>query len=110
MGEGELRLVFYRDGRGREPFAEWHARLADRRAQATILARLNRLRAGNFGVCEPVGGGVLELKIDHGPGYRVYLGRDGPTVVVLLCGGDKSTQRKDIRTAKRYWEHYQEAR
>ena len=106
----EQRLVNYRDGRGREPFAVWHLKLADRRAQGRILARLNRLRAGNFGLCDSVGRGVFELKIDYGPGYRVYFGRAGRSVVVLLCGGVKSSQVKDIETAKRHWELYKEAR
>ncbi len=68
--------------------------------------RLDRLEQGNFGDCKAVGDGVLELRMDFGPGYRVYFAEDGPDVVLLLLGGDKSTQDKDIETAKTYWREY----
>ena len=71
-----------------------------------IRARLNRIRLGNFGDCKSVGGGVDELRIDFGPGYRIYFGRDGATVIVVLCGGDKKTQARNISTAQRYWKEY----
>ncbi len=71
-----------------------------------IDARLARVQLGNFGDTKGVGEGVLELRIDYGPGYRVYLGRDGSAVVILLLGGDKRTQSKDIDTAKKYWADY----
>ena len=73
---------------------------------AIIQARLNRVRLGNFGDARALGGGVEELRIDYGPGYRIYFGRDGQTVVVLLCAGDKQSQRHDIETAKAYWRDY----
>ncbi len=73
---------------------------------AIVRARLNRIRLGNFGDCKSVGGGVEELRIDFGPGYRVYYGREGSLVVVLLCGGDKRTQARDILTAQKYWKEY----
>jgi len=79
-------------------FAGWIGRLKDHRARARINIRIKRLRGGNFGDHGSVGGGVSEMRIDYGPGYRVYLTIRGRTVV-LLCGGDKSTQRKDIETA-----------
>ena len=79
-------------------------------ARKRILARINRLRAGNFGDCEAIGGGILELRVDYGPGYRVYCARDGQTVVVLLCGGEKSRQQADIEMSKRYWQQYKDAR
>ncbi len=69
---------------------------------------MNRLRIGNFGDCKPIEGGVFELKIDYGPGYRIYIGRYKKEVVILLCGGDKSSQRDDIRQALMYWKEYQE--
>ncbi len=69
--------------------------------------RLDRAARGNFGDRKSVGGGVLELRFDFGPGYRVYFGEDGASVILLLIGGDKSTQTKDIETAKRYWNDYQ---
>jgi putative addiction module killer protein len=81
-------------------FAKWIAGLRDRRARAKIAARIDRLAFGNAGDAEPVGEGVSELRIHYGPGYRVYFTRRGPVVIVLLCGGDKSTQAQDIKTAK----------
>lgn len=80
-------------------FAEWLERLADLKARARILARLNAASAGNFGDWAPVGDGVNELRVDFGPGYRVYYMREGAVVYLLLCGGDKSTQRADITRA-----------
>jgi putative addiction module killer protein len=71
---------------------------------------MDRLEQGNLGDCKPVGQGVLEIRIDIGPGYRVYFGEDGPVVILLLIGGDKSTQDKDIKTAKRYWQQYRKDR
>ena len=83
------------------------AGLTDRRVRARIEARLARVAAGNLGDVEPVGEGVLELRIDWGPGYRVYFSRVGHVIVLLLCGGDKRTQQKDIKRAKAYFEDYQ---
>jgi putative addiction module killer protein len=80
-------------------FAEWIGRLKDHRARARINIRIQRVRSGNFGDNSSVGDGVSEMRIDYGPGYRVYLAIRGKTIVVLLCGGDKSTQRKDIKKA-----------
>ena len=81
-------------------FRQWFARLRDRRAQQRIAARLVRLSAGLFGDAKGLGEGVSELRIDHGPGYRVYFVRRGDVVIVLLCGGDKASQDRDIRAAK----------
>ncbi|MGV0761749.1 type II toxin-antitoxin system RelE/ParE family toxin [Tistrella mobilis] len=81
-------------------FDKWLNGLRDRRALVRILARLDRLAAGNPGDTKPVGAGVSELRIDHGPGYRIYFIQRGPVVIVLLCGGDKSTQSRDIEQAK----------
>lgn len=81
-------------------YQKWITSLADLRAQALITARVDRLAFGNFGNVKAVGDSVSELKIDFGPGYRVYFTRAGETVVLLLCGGDKSSQTKDIRRAK----------
>lgn len=82
-------------------YADWIKTLKDFRAQARIADRIDRLAAGNPGDVKPVGEGVSELRINYGPGYRVYFVRDGAVVYVLLCGGDKSTQDKDIRLAKK---------
>ena len=82
-----------------EVFAEWLDDLRDLRARARIQARIERLAMGNPGDVRPVGEGVSELRIDHGPGYRVYFTKRGQELIVLLAGGDKSTQAEDIRTA-----------
>jgi putative addiction module killer protein len=82
-------------------YADWIKTLKDFRAQARIADRIDRLAAGNPGDVKPVGEGVSELRINYGPGYRVYFVRDGSIVYVLLGGGDKSTQDKDIRLAKK---------
>ena len=84
-----------------EIFAKWIDGLHDIRARARILARIERLAAGNPGDVKPVGEGVSELRIDYGPGYRVYYKKQGQKAVILLAGGDKSTQTKDIKTALR---------
>jgi putative addiction module killer protein len=97
----------YRTKDGRVPFAEWLHRLRDRQARTRIVARIDRLQAGLRGDWKPVGVGVFELRIDHGPGYRVYCGQDGATLVLLLCGGDKQTQKRDIEVAHGYWQDYQ---
>ena len=83
-----------------DTFKEWLDNLRDRRAIARINARLRRVRQGNFGDTHFVGDGVYELRVHYGPGYRVYFLREGITVVILLCGGDKDSQRRDIERAK----------
>lgn len=84
--------------------------LKDVRAVGIVRARLNRIRLGNFGDCKFVGGGVEELRIDFGPGYRIYYGREGSLVAVLLCGGSKRTQARDVLRAQRYWKEYLDAK
>ena len=84
-----------------ETFRKWRIRLKDQRIRALIASRLDRLAFGNTGDVKPVGQGISELRIDYGPGYRVYYMKRGNTIVILLCGGDKSTQANDIKTAKR---------
>ncbi len=81
-------------------FSAWMAKLRDARARAKIAARIDRLAFGNPGDVAPVGEGVSELRIHHGPGYRVYFVNRGETLMVLLCGGDKATQDRDIERAK----------
>jgi len=88
------------------PFETWLDKLNDINAKARILQRIDRIELGNFGDCEPVGDGVHELRIDYGPGYRIYFGNDGKQLVILLCGGTKRRQEKDIKKAKEYWEDY----
>ena len=84
-----------------ETFAQWLDELRDVRARARVQVRIERLAAGNAGDVEPVGEGVSELRIDYGPGYRVYFKKHGREVVILLAGGDKRTQSADIKTALR---------
>ncbi len=97
----------YRTATGNESFSEWLSSLHDRQAKARILARLERLEVGNFGDCKFLRDGVRELRVDWGPGYRVYFGRSGQTVIVLLCGGDKRKQDADIKKAVALWQEYE---
>ena len=96
----------YMTSEGRVPFEEWMEELKDWKGKAAVKNRIRRLEQGNPGFNRWIGEGVLELKIDVGPGYRVYYGEDGPTIVLLLCGGDKNTQEKDIKKAQEYWADY----
>ena len=106
MDVHQQQILVFHTSDGRRPFMEWFNGLRDERAQRRIDARLARVEAGNFGDSKSVGEGVLELRIDYGPGYRLYFGRDGNQVVILLIGGDKKTQSKDIATAQEYWADY----
>ena len=99
-------IAYYLIATNRKPFKEWLDGLKDITARQKIRIRLDRIRLGNLGNNRFVGGGVYELKIDYGPGYRVYYALDSKTVVLLLLGGDKSTQDKDIVLAKKYWEDH----
>ena len=90
---------------GTEPYTRWERSLEDRTARARIRARIGRLRLGHFGDAKRVGE-VFELRIHVGPGYRVYYGREGETVVILLCGGAKRSQARDIERAEAYWRDY----
>lgn len=99
-------LRYHQTGDGKQPFTAWLEQLVDAQARAKIQVRLARLASGNFGDHKGVGDGVMELRIDWGPGYRVYLARVGRTVVLLLCGGDKATQQEDIARAKTYLANY----
>lgn len=92
---------------GSSPYEQWLDRLGGGQTRDRIDARIARLRLGNLGQCKPVGGGVTELILDFGPGYRIYFGQEGIRVIILLCGGDKSTQQGDIQQAKEYWADYQ---
>lgn len=93
----------YQTSSGDEPITEWLQSLRDKQAQAKMRVRLKRLEAGIFGDCEPVGEGVLELREHVGAGHRIYFGRRGQSIVILLCGGSKNTQSSDIRKAREYW-------
>ena len=100
-------VVHYATQTGKDPFEAWRDRLKDRVAKASITRRVLRIELGDFGDYRRVGDGVSELRIDVGPGYRVYFGTVGSTVVVLLLGGDKGSQARDIARAKAYWNDFQ---
>jgi putative addiction module killer protein len=103
----EIALRLFVDKFGRVPFQNWVDEL-DKRAQAKITVALTRLSRGNRSNVKGLGGGVAELKVDFGPGYRVYFGQDGATLVILLAGGSKKRQSEDIATAKARWAEYRE--
>lgn len=102
------KLQVYQTQNGREPFTEWLKSIRDRRTRTRIQERLERLEIGNVGDCQSVGGGVYELRLQFGPGYRIYFGEVDNTLVLLLCGGDKASQTQDIERAKTYWLEYKE--
>lgn len=100
------KIVDYITAGGHDPVKEWLSNLSDRQARARVLTRLQRMAAGNFGDCKPLTDGVWELRIDHGPGYRVYYARAGEKLMLLLAGGDKRKQQADIDTAVTYWKDW----
>lgn len=100
------RVQEYLTAEGRSPFHDWLKSLKAPKTVALIRRRLDRVTMGNLGDYAPVGGEVFELRIAHGPGYRIYFGDDEGTLVILLCGGDKRSQRADIQRAKAYWQEY----
>jgi putative addiction module killer protein len=97
----------YNDCVGRSPYGTWFEQL-NAQAAAKVAVALTRLTLGNFSNVKGVGSGLLECRIDFGPGYRVYLGKDGDRLVILLGGGTKKRQQHDIRTALSYWQDYKE--
>jgi len=101
-------LKIYQNSNGKNYFLDWLIALKDIKARAIIRARLNRIELGNFGDCKSIGEGISELRINYSSGFRVYFGRHGETVVVLLCGGDKASQKRDIVKAKVLWKEYKD--
>jgi len=99
-------ITIYVTEDGREPFSQWLDSLQDPKARARIRKRIDRVSLGNLGDHKSVGEGVVELREHYGPGYRIYCGLEGEVLVVLLCGGDKDSQEKDIQEAHTYWLHY----
>ncbi|HHT9011988.1 type II toxin-antitoxin system RelE/ParE family toxin [Burkholderia cenocepacia] len=102
----KFELLRYQRDDGREPFTEWLNAVRDKLAQARIRERLRRVQTGNFGDCEPVGEGVIELRVHVGASYRVYFGRHDSALVLLLSGSDKASQSDDIRRAKEHWSNW----
>jgi len=93
---------------GAVPIIEWLHQLKDPSTRLRIRRRLDRLELGNLGDCKPVGDGVSELRLFFGSGYRIYFAEQDDTIIILLCAGDKSSQKKDIQTAKKYWHELKE--
>jgi putative addiction module killer protein len=100
-----VQLLEYLDAGGKSPFADWFEAL-DPHAAARVTMSLVRLEQGNWSNAKGVGSGVMEYRIDFGPGYRVYFGRDGDSLIVLLAGGAKQRQQRDIATAQLRWADY----
>lgn len=93
---------------GQQPYSDWLNGLRDGTSRRRIIQHVTRLGSGNYGDCKSLKDGVFELRLSFGSGYRVYFAEDGNTVVIVLCGGDKSTQEKDIEAAKDYWKEYKQ--
>ena len=102
-----FEVLDYLASDGHDPYAQWLAGLPDRQARARIVVRVSRMAAGNFGDCKPLREGVWELRIDWGPGYRVYYAQAGKRLVLLLAGGDKRHQQADINAAVARWQDWQ---
>ncbi len=101
------KILIYKTRTGHEPFIEWLEKL-DKSTQIKIRKRISRIEIGNLGDYKAVISGVFELRLFFGPGYRIYFGMHGYTVVILLCGGDKSSQEKDVKKAIDYWKEAQD--
>lgn len=106
MEARQRKLILYETPNGRCPWQDWFDALKDRKIQAAIDARLLRPQRGNFGDCKGVGAGIWELRVHFGAGYLIYFGQDGLTLVVLLCGRSKGSQKRDIDRARAYWSDY----
>lgn len=106
MHDEPFEISLFQTETGVSPFEDWFQSLKDEKTRSIVRARLARVRLGNFGDRKPVGEGVMELRVQHGPGYRIYYAMSGRTVVLLLTAGDKSTQKKDIKKAISYWNEY----
>ena len=103
-----FEIQTYQSPEGVDHYTEWLAGLADRQARARVVVRVLRMGAGNMGDCKPLSDGVWELKIDHGPGYRVYYAQAGKRLILLLAGGDKRKQQADIDKAIARWNDWQQ--
>ena len=103
----ELDIEVYETVNGKRPFEIWLREVRERSTRVQVLTRLDRLKLGNFGDCKSLQEGVYELRVHYGPGIRVYYGKIGSKVILLLCGGDKRSQNRDIAKAKEYLKDYQ---
>ncbi|WP_316358580.1 type II toxin-antitoxin system RelE/ParE family toxin [Candidatus Neptunichlamydia sp. REUL1] len=104
----EIKIEIYETHSEKSPFIDWIDGLKEIHTRAKIFTRLDRLKMGNFGDCKSVGNGIYELRIHYGPGVRIYYSKIGMKVILLLCGGDKSSQKKDIKNAKMFLEDYKD--
>src|ERR1700733_4363634 len=104
-----IEIRYYVAASGEHPFADWFAEL-EATARAKVTRAIARMEQGNFSNVKSVGEGVLEYRINFGPGYRVYFGRDGDTIVILLTGGTKKRQQRDIEAAHGYWQDYKKGK
>ena len=99
------KIKIFQDSNGNEPFVKW-IKTVSTPTRARVFAKLDRVETGNLGDCKFIGEGVSEFRLHFGPGYRIYYGEIDNTIILLLCGGDKSTQTKDVKKAKKYWNEY----
>ncbi len=106
MEVSKKQIEIYSFVNGKKPFVSWLESLKDKKIRYKIKERLDRIALGNMGDCKSIKQGVFELRLDFGPGYRVYFGEENQKVVILLCGGDKSTQETDIKKAIKLWQDY----
>lgn len=102
----QKEIIFYQDNTGKEPFNDWLLKIRDKTIRRRILTRLLRVEHGNYGDCKSLKDGIFELRFTFGGGLRIYFGEHGDKIVILLFGGDKSTQTEDIEKAKNYWRDY----
>ena len=102
----EIEIEMYETSKGKQPFAIW-LDIQEIHTRAKVLTRLDRLKLGNFGDCKTIGDGISELRIHYGPGIRIYYAKIGSKIILLLCGGNKASQVKDIKRAKEYLTDYQ---
>ena len=99
-------ILNYQTSEGKQPFDDWYNTLKETKTRLIIRKRINRLALGNFGDCKTLKDGLFEVRIDYGPGYRLYFAQEGQQIILLLSGGDKSTQEVDIQKAKEYYDDY----
>ena len=102
--------VRYALANGKEPYTEWINKLKDQAVRARVRVQVDRLELGHTGSVKSLGEGLFELKMKFGSGYRVYFGYDGPHLIILLAGGDKDSQTKDIKMAKEFWNDYKKTK